>query len=840
MSKATNMGSWHPPMIPRWVSISRVYGSKVVIGLATLCSVPAYSQPLGEGFDLAVLSAHGIDPKVADFFRSTARFREGVHVVGLRVNGNPLGLVEARFDYDGQLCFTPQLLEKAGLRIPAGIVRQGITPSQACHDFLGEYPATILKLRPGSDEVSLVVPTQSVREQDWDGGNFSQGGTAAVFNYDVQGFGERTRNDSARSVSAYTEAGFNLGNWVIRSRQFYVSDNGKSRSEHVNAYAQRDFEALKSTFQVGQISTNNPIFGGLQLSGFQLSPDGRSRAAGAGSSVVVEGLAQDSSRVEVRQAGVLIHTTLVPAGPFRFTGLALLNGTSDLEVSVVGTRGGSHRFTVPAASFRGAFQVEPGYHFSLGKVRGAKLEDGEPPVVAMGSGTWGLGRDSSLGFGLMSTDAYHAAGGTLSSIFFQRLSIAVNQNLSRDNIGNVSGAQRAISLGSPLTANIELSASATTRTRGYRDLLEAGRSMGRDDLNSRFKNQYTFGVSWANPQLGGFSLNYSHGSQFDGQSAEHLFAAWNRDFSGTRVALIADSRVGGSRARSARRDEREQRRREPGKDLSVRLEVTVAFGESRSVRSYASRRDDRVELGTTFSERVNDAVNYEVGMAREQASREQSVHGRVNVTPRYTQFSLGMRRDSLGTGYASQLQGGVVAHEQGLTFSPYAVQDTFGIVSVGDVRSAKVSTPQGPVWTDSGGQAVIASLPPYQSSSVEVQTQSLPRRIDLKNGTKTLAVGRGSFNTVEFEVIKVRRLLLEVRDEQGQPLPQGAAVFAKNNVFLTSVVGEGMVFLNNLDEPQVLSISSGDGPACSFQLNPEPETDEDKLYETASAVCRAQ
>ena len=123
---------------------------------------------------------------------------------------------------------------------------------------------------------------------------------------------------------------------------------------------------------------------------------------------------------------------------------------------------------------------------------------------------------------------------------------------------------------------------------------------------------------------------------------------------------------------------------------------------------------------------------------------------------------------------------------------------------------------------------------------MEVQTQSLPRRIDLKNGTKTLAVGRGSFNTVEFEVIKVRRLLLEVRDEQGQPLPQGAAVFAKNNVFLTSVVGEGMVFLNNLDEPQVLSISSGDGPACSFQLNPEPETDEDKLYETASAVCRAQ
>lgn len=834
------MGGWHPPLMPWWVSISRRCGSKVVIGLATLCSAPVYSQTLGEGFDLAVLSAHGIDPKVADYFSHAARFREGVHVVGLRVNGNPLGLVEARFDYEGQLCFTPQLLEKAGLRIPIAIVRQGITPSQACHDFLGEYPATIVKLRPSSDEVTLVVPTQSMREQEWDSGNYSQGGTAAVFNYDVQGFGERSRNDSARSVSAYTEVGFNLGNWIVRSRQFYVTDNGKSRSEHVNAFAQRDFEALKSTFQAGQISTNNPIFGGLQLSGFQFSPDGRSRVAGAGSLVVVEGLAQDSSRVEVRQSGVLIHTTLVPAGPFRFAGLPLLNGTSDLEVSVIGTRGGSHRFTVPAASFRGAFQVDPGYYFSLGKVRGAGLDNGESPVVAMGSGTWGLGRDSSLGFGLMSTDAYHAAGGTLSTVFFQRLSIAASQTLSRDDAGNVSGGQRGISLGSPLTATIELNASATTRTRGYRELLEAGRSMGHDDLNSRFKNQYTVGVSWVNPQLGGFSLNYSYGSQFDGQSAEHLFAAWNRDFGGTRVALIADSRVGGARGRTARRNAREQRRREPGNDLSVRLEVTVPFGESRSVRSYASRRDDRVELGATFSERVNDAVNYEVGVAREQTSREQSVHGRVNVTPRYTQFSLGMRRDSLGTGYSSQLQGGVVAHEEGLTFSPYAVQDTFGIVSVGGVGAAKVSTPQGPVWTDYRGQAVIASLPAYQNSSVQVQTKSLPRRIDLKNGTKTLAVGRGSFNKVDFDVIKVRRLLLDVRDEQGQPLPQGAAVFDENNAFLTTVVGEGMVFLNNLDEPQVLSVSRGDGTTCSLELNPEPETDEDQLYETASAICRAR
>ena len=243
--------------------------SGLFMGLATLFGVQGDAQAiqLGDGFDLAALTTHGIDPKVSEYFRSAARFREGVQVVGLRVNGTALGLVDARFDYQGQLCFTRGLLDKAGLRVPSAVLQAGVTAEQACHDFLGEFPATLVRLRPGSDEVSLVVPTQSLREPEWEVGSFSQGGTAAMLNYDVLGFDSHARDGSSRFVSAYTEAGFNLGNWVVRSRQFYISDNGRGRSEHVYAYAQRDFAALQSTFQVGQISSRSPVFGGLQLSG---------------------------------------------------------------------------------------------------------------------------------------------------------------------------------------------------------------------------------------------------------------------------------------------------------------------------------------------------------------------------------------------------------------------------------------------------------------------------------------------------------------------------------------------------------------------------------------------
>jgi len=814
----------------------------LLVGVATLWSLPGLvpALELGEGFDLAALTTHGIDPKVSDYFRSAARFREGVHVVGLRVNGAPLGLVDARFDAQGQLCFTPGLLEKAGLVKPGGVVRAAATADQACHDFLGAFPTTMVRLRPGSDEVALVVPTGSLREPQWDAGEFARGGAAAMFNYDVQGFDSHSRSGPSRFVSAYTEAGFNLGDWLVRSRQFYVSDNGTARTEHLYAYAQRDIAALQSTFQVGQLSSNNPLFGGIQLSGVQFSPDGQSRAPAGSNNAVVEGLAQSQSRIEVRQSGVLIHSTLVPEGPFRLTGLPLLNGTSDLEVNVIDVRGAKRSFVVPAASFAGAVPAAPGYYFALGKVRENAQEEARSPVVAMGGGTWGLGRDTSAGLGLLGTDEYGAAGGTLSHVFFQRVSVGARHNLSRDSRNAVSGSRSSVSVSSPVFANIDANLSATTQTRGYREVLEAGRSPKVDELDSRFKNQYTAGLSWVDDTLGAFSLGYTRSAQVNGQATEHVFASWNKSLRYADIALVADSQVGGAPPRRNVKDPGGRRDTARDNDLSVRLQVSVPLGGDRRVNSYISRRGDQSRAGTALSERVNEYVNYEVGVERELSAREQSVHGRVDLMPRYTRVGLGVSRDPSGTRYSGQLQGGVVAHGGGVTFSPYAVQDTFGIVSVGDIGSARIDTPQGPVWTDFSGQAVLPALPAYTNSRIEVQTQSLPKRVDLKNGTQVLAAGRGSFNNVAFDVVKVRRVLISASDAQGRPLPQGAAVFDKDNRFLTSVVGEGMIFLNDANDAPNLRVSLSDSSSCLLNLAPETQADNDKFYETTSAVCHGR
>ena len=66
-------------------------------------------------------------------------------------------------------------------------------------------------------------------------------------------------------------------------------------------------------------------------------------------------------------------------------------------------------------------------------------------------------------------------------------------------------------------------------------------------------------------------------------------------------------------------------------------------------------------------------------------------------------------------------------------------------------------------------------------------------------------------------------------------------MFGPDNTYLTNVVGEGLIFLNNMDDGQILSVSPpGSARACLLHLNLESQSPEDKLYETASAICRAQ
>ena len=170
-----------------------------------------------------------------------------------------------------------------------------------------------------------------------------------MMNYNVSG-SRSSGGSSYQYLRAYTETGVNIADWILRSRQDYYSQGGRSTFTQGDTYAQHAVPSVRSTFQAGQISPAGSLFSVGTLRGAQLFPEQALRQTLA-SGVNFSGIATGQSRIEVRQLGRLILMTQVPAGAFTINDVPIVSGNSDLEVQVIAASGERQQFVVPAASF---------------------------------------------------------------------------------------------------------------------------------------------------------------------------------------------------------------------------------------------------------------------------------------------------------------------------------------------------------------------------------------------------------------------------------------------------------------------------------------------------------
>ncbi|UGA38496.1 hypothetical protein JOS77_01230 [Chromobacterium haemolyticum] len=126
-----------------------------------------------------------LDPALAEYFRGKPRFAEGRQQVTLLRNGEVLGEVEAEFDAQGQLCFSPALLEWARLQGPPPDEAEGVSVAPACYDFVGAWPQTQVQLNPNLNRVALLVPTAAILPRPQEEIQLESGGVGGMLNYDL-------------------------------------------------------------------------------------------------------------------------------------------------------------------------------------------------------------------------------------------------------------------------------------------------------------------------------------------------------------------------------------------------------------------------------------------------------------------------------------------------------------------------------------------------------------------------------------------------------------------------------------------------------------------------------
>jgi len=769
-------------------------------------------------FDPGMLAAHGIDARAARYFERAPRFAPGVAPVRLTVNGTPAGRADARFDGNGNLCVTPALLRTAGLVVPAGWPDANAPANESgdCHDYRHAYPRAIVTPRPGDGAIDLVVPPDALDTARRAPAAFDTGGFAALVNYDLLAITTRNHAHTSRYWQAATEAGFNAAGWIVRSRQIATSVDGRIGVDHQAAYAQRTFASIGTVLQMGQIAPRSTLFSIGPLLGAQAFPD-EALAAPPEAAALVTGITRTQARVEVRQIGALIYASQLPPGPFALRDLPLVSGNADLDVTIVEATGETQHFIVPGSSLSGAgFPAADGLSVAAGRLQG--YGEMQAPWLATASRGWRVGQRARLTAGALLSAPYQAVATGVELAPLAGLRTAAGVNVGRT--AGRSGAQFLVALASDGDAAPTAHVSYVQRTSGYRELADAVQAP--DAFAPPARSQFTAGTGWRHPVPGALSLNYTRTGRFDGSVTQRIAGSWSRQFARASLSLNVSRDLGGRASGGTQ----------------VYLSMALPIGK-RSVSAFASVADGAARSGARYADTFGRTGRYSVAADHDGASRSPSLRATLSATPRFARASLtaGAYGDGRST-LSVALSGGGALFRGAAVRSPYAIHDTFALATVGSQPVVELSTPSGPVWTDSRGRAVVASLPAYARTRVTVNTKSLPRSVDLKNGVQTIDAGRGAVGHVEFDVDQTRRVLLTVTGTNGKRLPKLSNVLDEHGRFVTVTAGDGKLLLADRQLTTPLRIELPDGTHCrlNFTLPAQPPAAR-RFYEQAEARC---
>jgi outer membrane usher protein FimD/PapC len=811
-------------------NINTVFFSTFFVLMPPLFSATTFAQDNTVEFDTSILKSRGLDSSLGAYFADSAKFLPGRKPVDLHINGNDKGNVTARFGQNGELCVDRDFLQSAGLNVPRELNKETPTEghqteNESCFDYRKSYPTAVITPIPGEERLDIVVPEDALSQAEVAMTQFNQGGTAGLFNYDLF----TTRNTSRGENSDYTQAtleeGLNMNDWLVRSRQILTKNDGVGSADSLYTYVQHTFVDKKAMMQAGQINISNTLFAGTAINGIQWVPETALNERSS-SGVTVHGIAQGpQARVEVRQAGSLVYSTLVPMGPFTLNNVPITSINTALNVTVKETDGSESRFIVPAEALHPNQLGGPqGLSMAAGQVRDANVEGNSPNLVTASDG-WQLSPRLNVSAGAMAATQYRALAGTLDIAPLSNTIVSLGLKASDDQRGHNKGQALSLSMNYHTASNISLTAAASRYSVGYRELLDTLQ----DDFTP-YSGQYSANIGWNNSTLGAFSLGYSLNQGVNGEdSSRYVSVSWSHAVMRANVSVSWQSQIGQSK------DDADQTN---GKQLFVN--VSIPFG-SQHVGAYMRKQSRSANAGLQTSGSLNHDIAYSIAAERDLGERENSFSGSLSDNLHSTQLSV-----SAGTNgpdsknYGATLSGGVLAHSQGVTFSPYKIEDTFALVTLGDkVSNVEISTPSGDVWTDRWGRAVIPSLPAYRSALVEINTETLPKNIDINNGTSLVKSGHGAVSQLQFGVINVHRAMLTVSMADGQKLAKGTTIVdAEGNYVITSVE-EGLVFLNDVDNlSQLYATDEAGQRLCQLHYTLPKARDMNAFYDQATGVCQ--
>lgn len=737
------------------------------------------------------------------------------------LNGASAGL--AHFDYrDEQLWASIAVLQQLGFIVPLGTTDP--VPLNSFANIKVDYNARM-------QSVAIVAPLSTLnlnttvlnnRDNRRTQANSSPG---ILLNYNI--YGSHTDNN-ATNLSAFSEVRAFNANGVLSStalttgNRFYNSNansitNNRDwdhRTVRLDTSWSQSFPDKLITVRAGDILTSALSWtratrlGGLQIgSNFDLQPYMTTTPLPA-----FFGSATLPSAVELYVNGLKQYSGDVPAGPFELNTAPSISGAGDAQLVLTDALGQSS--TVNFSLYDTHRLLQPGlsdWSVELGAVRenyGIKSFDYGSDVAV--SGTWRYGVNNRFtaethaeatkdiaNAGVGGTWVLGGPGGVLFA------------SLAGSNSQDDSGSQYSASYQwNNKRFNVGIN---TLGTQGeYRDVATQYGS-------TPIRQSYQLSTGYGSQTLGSFGVSYNQVDYAEEDSARFASAYWSKSL-GRRVSINANYNHDLNNANNS----------------STAIGASFSFDRNLSVSSSLQHNNAQnvIVADASQSAPVAGGLGWRA-QARHSVNSHTDNHNdtsalaELNYLGRYGQVQAGM--SSYNGDYATYASGnGSLVMMGGGIFAARQINDGFAVVTTNGIADVPVLLQNNVIGTtNSRGLLLISPLNAYQDNKIGIDPMNLPAdlRIDKVAAQATPTDRAGTI--VKFNLVPVRSASVILKDSNDEFIPIGSQVrLVTQQALAASIVGfDGEVYLDTLDEHNVLEVATPFGDRCQVSFDYQKQGD---------------
>ena len=709
------------------------------------------------------------------------KYTPGRYLVDLVLNDKDLGkrIITVTSEDKDSLCLSNEWLHNAGIAIEPQFYAKVFSAKRQCY-VLANEPNSRVDFDFSTQNIRFSLPQKGVLRKSAIRSDWDYGITAIRLNYNTNA----SVNKLGVDVYGATDIKANMGKWLATT-----SMNVSQTDIHVPMVSTtRALQKLNADLTLGKTFISNSLAGSASLLGVSLTSNNAMLPNKQGYTPIFSGIARTNARITLVQNGSTVYSEIVPPGPFEIKNANLLS-SGDVTMIVTESDGSVSEQLFPLTivpSMLSPDEYEYGIFAGLREDEGREKLDGIFTALSYGYGfekytlkssTLLHGKYTNLGLGGV------RGFGELGAISAQGAYSDGKYNNGRKR----SGAKILLTYAKTFSRYTSFQVASSHTLENYTEFSDFMPWQQQNEQHRKQKNQYELSLIHRlsdNIDIGlsGWRRQYWEDNETNigfNSNLSARFEQFNLNLGSTY------SKTGNN------------------KGYGISLSMSVPFDVfSRKYNSYASVNitdDGSMSMNSGISSTLTDNIDYSasVGLSHPNSDSTYSLQS----TYRGDRILLNAQLSKSGEnimGSASVSGSAIILPTKDDVIFTRNTTDTIAIANVEDTEGVKFMS--SPYSTNSKGNAIIP-ISGYNINNITLDGSTLPGNKELLKTNATVVPTSGAVVYMPFSSITVKRYLLQIKDKNGQFVPNGTWASSATGLPLGFISQYGVLFISSIDKP---------------------------------------